>query len=96
MTAKRGGRGRSRLAKTWCRRRRRRQMPAAGGKILSLFILNILIYARERPQMTVRTQQMLSLASASDGAQEKELLGIAALIGNLAAVHRHQPGSFGL
>ena len=45
---------------------------------------------------STRTRCLLSLASASDGAQEKKLLGIAALIGNLAAVHRHQPGSFGL
>ena len=67
-------------------------MPAAGGKFLSLFIVNLHTRALERSHLTNDAQQantrcLLSLVSASDGAQEKEMLGIAVLIGNLVAMH---------
>ena len=51
-------------------------MPAAGGKILSLFIVNL----RTRDHKMMRQEHcQLSLASASDEAHEKDLLGIATI-----------------
>ena len=73
---------------------------AAGGKcppqakILSLFIVNLRTLEVTNDAQQANTRCLLSLVSASDGAQEKELFGIAVLIGNLVAMHRHQPGSF--